>query len=567
MIKNLLTLRHAIIVCLACLSLSAFAQEGDPRYVYPENCTLTRLGTDYFEHYTFYICKVGDKVGVVDEFKHVIIPIEYDAIKDNGHYNDYFYIRQKDNWGLITPTGEFVIPPVLASIRCINLDQYEVKEHDGEKNTITRSDFNLYGVYVAKKYNWGKWFFIREDENTKIVYMDDYWTSGEFNNGLMPVFDRASKKLGFINTKGEWAIPCKINFHNTISFAVPGPFFQGGYLVVDDHNEGESGRTSVYTPSGKKLWSHAYYNDNTFYTYSDYVDGGFALQRIQTGAGNKAVVQLKYISPTGAEIFPNIYAGKRYTRLIGGPGQYIRPMKEGMIAYADFVNYNEARWGFFDKTGKIIVKAKYNAVHNFREGLAAVQMTDDAENALKWGFIDKTGAFVIPPRFSKEPTDFHEGLAVVQKTNGSMVYIDKKGKVVSPEYALAEPFLRGTAFVEVFVSRTSENVRYAVDHAFNAVNSYLSKDGFMFGDMNYVQRYKARQAAEDYQIDFFFRVLENSYYDSRGEEYYVYGAKEFTVEHVTEGIVHVRFGPYGETEDYFCDQTGRVIFILRRNEF
>ena len=61
------------------------------------------------------------------------------------------------------------------------------------------------------------------------------------------------------------------------------------------------------------------------------------------------------------------------------------------------------------------------------EGLSAV-MFDTG----KWGYIDKTGKIVIQPQFSQAGT-FSEGLATVAIENGTKknyVMIDKTGKIV-----------------------------------------------------------------------------------------------------------------------------------------
>lgn len=565
MIKNLLTLRHAIIVCLACLSLSAFAQEGDPRYVYPENGIVKEMDADYLMSEVLYTCQVGNKVGIVDRFKDVIIPIEYDEIKHSGVYYDYFLIRQGNNWGLINKHAEFILPPVLAYIRYDGRElQFIVREHDGHEYKLDYADLNSYGAFFAGKYKWGKWFFIREDENTKIIYVDDYWTSGEFSDGMMPIRDAATFKLGFINAKGEWAVPCKMQYASN-EYYIPGlnkklDFHNGCLVLTPQYNH-----TGVYDHSGNRLWSIAsLYNEPktgqvVSNHVSDYVKGGYALMR--TSRGGKDVY--KYVSPTGKNIFPNLtrqhYVG-RTTELDA------RPMREGLAAFLGGVvskngGERDYKWGFFDKNGTVVIPEKYNAVHDFHEGLAAVQMTGIDENPYKWGFIDKTGKMVIPARFSKEPSDFSEGLAVVEKANETKVFIDKTGKVVSIEFADAEPFLNGAAFVAVNIDGNWTN--FAVDHTFNPVGSYL---GDVLGTVAREQ-YKAARENPDIKVDL-FQTMHDGCHDSRGEKYFMYGQKPFTIEHVTEGIVHVRYGKYEkESEDYFCDQTGRVIFILRRNEF
>ncbi len=48
------------------------------------------------------------------------------------------------------------------------------------------------------------------------------------------------------------------------------------------------------------------------------------------------------------------------------------------------------KWGFIDRSGKIVVKPEFEKVEEFSEGLAVVLRND------KYGFIDKTGAVKIP---------------------------------------------------------------------------------------------------------------------------------------------------------------------------
>ena len=48
------------------------------------------------------------------------------------------------------------------------------------------------------------------------------------------------------------------------------------------------------------------------------------------------------------------------------------------------------KYGYVDKTGKVIIPIKYQSVYNFSEGLAMVKLNN------RWGAIDKTGEVVVP---------------------------------------------------------------------------------------------------------------------------------------------------------------------------
>ena len=144
------------------------------------------------------------------------------------------------------------------------------------------------------------------------------------------------------------------------------------------------------------------------------------------------------------------------------------------IAEEDFSPFREGltrveknrKWGFIDKTGKVVIAFNYDDAKDFSEGLAAVKLNG------KWGFIDKTDKVVIPFKY-KDANQFSEGLAPVRfidkndwkKLVASTVlftplvyssillvgvwgYIDKTDKVIIPfKYVVAEPFSEGRAKV------------------------------------------------------------------------------------------------------------------------
>jgi hypothetical protein len=81
--------------------------------------------------------------------------------------------------------------------------------------------------------------------------------------------------------------------------------------------------------------------------------------------------------------------------------------------------------GYIDKSGRIVIPAHFEYAGPFMEGLAGVS------NCSKSGFIDKTGKLIIPLQFD-EVFAFHGGLAQVYLRDGRMGYIDKMGKTVWP---------------------------------------------------------------------------------------------------------------------------------------
>lgn len=111
-------------------------------------------------------------------------------------------------------------------------------------------------------------------------------------------------------------------------------------------------------------------------------------------------------------------------------------LSEGLVGVK-----KNGKWGFIDKTGKIIIEPQYHYVASFSEGLAVVKQNG------KYGFIDKTGKVVIPLQYDGVDS-FSEGLAVVRQNN-KWGYIDTNGKtIIDLKYSLTMSFKNGKAKVQ-----------------------------------------------------------------------------------------------------------------------
>lgn len=87
-------------------------------------------------------------------------------------------------------------------------------------------------------------------------------------------------------------------------------------------------------------------------------------------------------------------------------------------------NKINGKWGFTGLDNTIKIKAAYDYVSVFDEGLALVEING------KYGFINKLGAFVIPAIYD-EADVFSEGLAVVSKDE-KLGVIDRSGQLILP---------------------------------------------------------------------------------------------------------------------------------------
>jgi len=96
----------------------------------------------------------------------------------------------------------------------------------------------------------------------------------------------------------------------------------------------------------------------------------------------------------------------------------------------------ENKFGFFAKTGKVVIKPRFDFAAPFHEGLAPICLgcKEGKKGGVrfweggKWGFINRKGEIVIPPQFDAV-RQFENGRARA-KLQGKWVSIDKKGKIV-----------------------------------------------------------------------------------------------------------------------------------------
>lgn len=94
------------------------------------------------------------------------------------------------------------------------------------------------------------------------------------------------------------------------------------------------------------------------------------------------------------------------------------------------------KFGFFDQTGKVAIKPRFDFVTPFREGLAAICQGCKEKligehgfmESGSWGYINQKGEIVIPPQF-EEARSFINGQAEV-KREGKWIRIDKTGTVI-----------------------------------------------------------------------------------------------------------------------------------------
>lgn len=263
----------------------------------------------------------------------------------------------------------------------------------------------------------------------------DYKFEGakRFSKGLAPV--KKNGLWGYINTEGNLVIP--------FQFKEAKPFSQDpAWAPVQENSNSEMNWGYIDTQGNWMVKPQ-------FYNATEFNDGVSEVAKDKYILPGKGVRYDKYFFTKDSKF---IYHNGAYPYL-SGPGKY----SEGLLPVC-----KEGKWGFKDLSDTWVIPPKYTIVGNFKEGLARVFMastqtyTDcnwisEEEPIGRWGYIDKTGKIIIPLKF-KYAEDFQRGFAVVDEvlskgmkasdTQYTKYYITTKGEKAFPlQFKEASMFL------------------------------------------------------------------------------------------------------------------------------
>lgn len=107
-----------------------------------------------------------------------------------------------------------------------------------------------------------------------------------------------------------------------------------------------------------------------------------------------------------------------------------------------YYNSSTGKYGYINKSGKVVVKAKYDEAYDFSDGYAIVGKKDSYGD-MAYGFINAKGKVVVKLKYS-EVRNFSEGYAAVKNGTKGWGFVDTKGKViVEPSYKEVGDFSDG----------------------------------------------------------------------------------------------------------------------------
>ena len=103
------------------------------------------------------------------------------------------------------------------------------------------------------------------------------------------------------------------------------------------------------------------------------------------------------------------------------------------------------RWGYIDRTGRVLVSPRFDEAAPFSEGLAPVRL------GKQFGYADETGKVVLVPGYGPAGGTLHrrfsDGRAVV-RSGSRFGFIDRTGRLAVPaRWLTAEDFSEGRALV------------------------------------------------------------------------------------------------------------------------
>lgn len=280
-------------------------------------------------------------------------------------------------------------------------------------NDLEEFPHALYPVSIK-----GKWGYM--NNKFKLIIQPQFDYAEDFNEGMAAVAIKArttgnqateAEKYGFIDTSGNIVI--NYRYDKVYSFS------EGHAVVVIGDKYGFVDKT------GKEI---------TPLIYEDASDFSEGLAPAKLGGKNG------FIDTNGRMIIAPQF----------GRACWVSTFSEGLAAVY-MSDADESLAGYIDKSGKLVIQAKYSSVGVFSEGLALVRPTGTS----KFGYINVAGEMVIAPQFELG-LSFSEGVAAVKwpEPDGTSTFriIDKTGRVLADRlsYAFTGIFREGLAGVESF---------------------------------------------------------------------------------------------------------------------
>ncbi len=306
------------------------------------------------------------KFGYIDKTGSFVIPPRFDKFCDNFS-EGLADVMVDDKFGFIDRNGDFVIPP-----------QYE---------WVLPFAHGIAAVSIE-----GKCGYI--DKSGTIVIPPIFEKVDEFSDGL--AYAKTATQAGYIDPTGAWALIPPADYEGY-------PFCDGLAIVCiceeDELNEDECVEECNCACEGYIDKTGAIAIPPQFKEVDDFSEG---LAHVETEDGEHVFIDTKGDVALKFDFDCDVLWDHSFS--------------EGLVAVRI-----DGKFGYADKTGRIVIAPQFDEVYQFTEGLAGVR------TGSWWGFIDKTGEWVIEPK-PWHPYNFFEGLAAVGVRDYNMKKIYPQSK-------------------------------------------------------------------------------------------------------------------------------------------
>ena len=300
------------------------------------------------------VCSHDAKWGYIDTKGRLKVPLRYNSA---GSFSEGLAtVRVHDKWGYIDRNGREVIP-IRLKYNCGSFS-------DGR-------------VLVIKG---GKWGYL--DTHGEQVIPAIYDDAFPFSDGLAAVLK--SGKWGYINREGTYVISPRFNQAQAFREGLAAVSLDGELWGYVDRK----GNTVIEPAFEKAPWN--------------WFSGGRALIKRKGRFGfidtqGKVAIEPKYV---GASLFREGLAHVREARKNPNDGwrfidtkgnTVLEPaadwedssLQEGLLTVRIGADLKTARWGFMDRSGRMVIPAKFGWARGFSEGLAPIA------EGLNWEIMDR----------------------------------------------------------------------------------------------------------------------------------------------------------------------------------
>jgi len=280
--------------------------------------------------------------------------------------------------------------------------------------------------------------------------------------------DGASRGIGREAFIGEWRVKCAEKTYRNGTVLNSSEDSDESLIVVESDKDG-SYRLYKFPNGFGEAFPRLRKAASNQYTGQDTVNGIATVVRQEVGIQNEkiAIKQTTIDAPTNKTEIDMSCEGSRVQTTLRFPAE----MSENAHCQTDPTN---------GPRPETKIASQYKAVLPYSDGLAAVALVPAGDSSLKWGFIDKSGKVVIPLIYDVV-TYFHDGLAVVGKAYGrgrnlKWGVIETLGPQVTPNVHYDAAKILGEGFAAVgyarpdrkglkwnLINRENTTIRYGFD--------------------------------------------------------------------------------------------------------